>query len=31
MASMESPIPPPSHGANREEAKDGDDIDDMEE
>jgi hypothetical protein len=28
VASMESPLPPPSHGANEEEAKDGDEIDD---
>jgi hypothetical protein len=28
VASMESPLPPPSYVANEEEAKDGDEIDD---
>jgi hypothetical protein len=28
VASIEYPLPPPSHSANEEEAKDGDEIDD---
>jgi hypothetical protein len=29
VAFIESPLPPPSHGANEEVAKDGDDFDNM--
>jgi hypothetical protein len=31
VASMDSSIPPPSHGANEDEEKDGDDFDDVDE
>jgi hypothetical protein len=31
VASMDSSLPPPSHGGNKDEEKDGDDFDNMDE